>query len=418
MRIEILVIIICMFSYSLSTKVHAQSIEKFSRISVVDSNTVYVAGSKGLLLKTVDGGTNWEKTPKNFGELINNMCFISPDTGFITTYHSSVLYKTLDGGSSWDSVIQFDLEIKDMKFLDSNIGFLAGVNDQRNISKTIDGGLHWNGYFSGSNQFVATRLSIANQNVIYSTSWCCDFAVSYDQGISWMTEYNSLPMFFLSIEKLLFINESTGFLIGSGVGLYGTGDYAIFSKTYNGGEDWDVVFFNQNTTITDIYFIDNSNGWIISDGYIYSTNDGFTSKDSINIPISKFGFYNESSAYGISGDKIYKTRDGWLSADPVYTLTTIKEDINMPVEGFSVVQNYPNPFNSTTKLKFSLDQTSKVTIKIYDVLGKEIEFLTNEYYMPGTYEIFWNAQSQPTGVYYFKISSGFKSRLSKAVLIK
>jgi len=72
-------------------------------------------------------------------------------------------------------------------------------------------------------------------------------------------------------------------------------------------------------------------------------------------------------------------------------------------------QNYPNPFNPVTKIKFDVPLDSRlrgndnVTLKIYDVLGKEIATLVNEGLSPGTYEVEWDGSNYPSGVYFYKL---------------
>jgi predicted secreted protein len=85
---------------------------------------------------------------------------------------------------------------------------------------------------------------------------------------------------------------------------------------------------------------------------------------------------------------------------------------------FSLHQNYPNPFNPGTKIKYSVPQSSEVIIKIFDVLGNEIETLVNEEKPVGTYEINWNAANLPSGVYFYRLQAGEFVETKKMVLLK
>jgi hypothetical protein len=71
----------------------------------------------------------------------------------------------------------------------------------------------------------------------------------------------------------------------------------------------------------------------------------------------------------------------------------------------SLMQNYPNPFNPSTKIKYSIPQYSKVVIKVFDILGNEIETLVNEEKPIGTYEITWYAENLPSGVYFYRLQA-------------
>ena len=85
---------------------------------------------------------------------------------------------------------------------------------------------------------------------------------------------------------------------------------------------------------------------------------------------------------------------------------------------FVLKQNYPNPFNPGTKIKYSVPQTSQVQIKVFDVLGNEIETLINEEKLAGTYELTWNAVNLPSGVYFYQLRAGAFMQTKKMVILK
>jgi hypothetical protein len=89
----------------------------------------------------------------------------------------------------------------------------------------------------------------------------------------------------------------------------------------------------------------------------------------------------------------------------------------MPID-YLLYQNYPNPFNTTTIIKYSVPQTSNVVIKIYDILGNEIETLVNEEKAMGTYELNWNAENLPSGVYFYQLKAGDFVDTKKMILLK
>lgn len=81
-------------------------------------------------------------------------------------------------------------------------------------------------------------------------------------------------------------------------------------------------------------------------------------------------------------------------------------------------QNYPNPFNPTTNIEFQVSELRLAQLKIYDILGKEIETLINENLKPGSYSIVWNSHNQPSGVYFYKLSAGDITETRKMIIIK
>jgi hypothetical protein len=95
----------------------------------------------------------------------------------------------------------------------------------------------------------------------------------------------------------------------------------------------------------------------------------------------------------------------------------VKVEVGTPLE-FSLEQNYPNPFNPNTKIKYSVPHSSNVTIKVFDILGNEIETLVNEEKPVGRYEINFNASSLPSGVYFYQLRAGNFVGTKKMILLK
>ncbi|MGB5848520.1 MAG: T9SS type A sorting domain-containing protein [Ignavibacteriaceae bacterium] len=98
-------------------------------------------------------------------------------------------------------------------------------------------------------------------------------------------------------------------------------------------------------------------------------------------------------------------------------------DYSTPPTEFALEQNYPNPFNPSTKIKYSVPQASQVTIKVFDVLGNEIETLINEEKPVGSYEVDFNSHSGevrnlPSGVYFYQLKVGDFISTKKMLLLK
>ena len=85
---------------------------------------------------------------------------------------------------------------------------------------------------------------------------------------------------------------------------------------------------------------------------------------------------------------------------------------------FQLKQNYPNPFNPSTKISYSIPQQENVTLKVYDLLGKEVATLLNEEKPAGNYEIDFNASSLSSGVYLYKIQAGSYVESKKMTLLR
>jgi uncharacterized delta-60 repeat protein len=87
-------------------------------------------------------------------------------------------------------------------------------------------------------------------------------------------------------------------------------------------------------------------------------------------------------------------------------------------KSFSLSQNYPNPFNPNTVISFQLAVNSFASLKVFDILGREIATLVNEQLKPGTYEVSWNGSNYPSGVYFYKIVTPEYTESKKMILMK
>ncbi|MBI5402067.1 MAG: T9SS type A sorting domain-containing protein [Ignavibacteriae bacterium] len=99
------------------------------------------------------------------------------------------------------------------------------------------------------------------------------------------------------------------------------------------------------------------------------------------------------------------------------TLTGISNNTNV-VESFGLMQNYPNPFNPNTIIKFRIKESGFVTLKIYDMLGKEVAVLVNENLKPGSYDREFDASGLSSGIYFYKITAGDFTDTKKMILTK
>lgn len=98
--------------------------------------------------------------------------------------------------------------------------------------------------------------------------------------------------------------------------------------------------------------------------------------------------------------------------------TDIPDDDHPPLGDFLTIENYPNPFNSSTSIQYSIPENSNVRIDIYNLLGQHVEHLYNGYQNRGAYSIQWDASGMPSGVYYYRLSAGHKTRSSAMLLLK
>jgi len=100
-------------------------------------------------------------------------------------------------------------------------------------------------------------------------------------------------------------------------------------------------------------------------------------------------------------------------------VTSIDENLQVYLpENFILFQNYPNPFNARTIIKYSVYKTSPVTIKLYDIIGKEVATLLNEEKTPGDYTIEFDAEGLSSGIYYYQMHSKSFVDTKRLILMK
>jgi hypothetical protein len=126
--------------------------------------------------------------------------------------------------------------------------------------------------------------------------------------------------------------------------------------------------------------------------------------DEDSFPFSKSGMNGNSN--GFNGWNI----SGW--AEEANTLSATLPD------NFHLAQNYPNPFNPSTSINFSIPQRSEITLKVYDVLGREISTLVAGEVEPGVYTLRWDACNYSAGIYFIRLKTKNYESAVKALLIK
>jgi hypothetical protein len=98
-------------------------------------------------------------------------------------------------------------------------------------------------------------------------------------------------------------------------------------------------------------------------------------------------------------------------------LTSVEQTSGLPTE-YALHQNYPNPFNPLTTISFSLPEQEKVTLRIYDVLGREVATLIDDTLQPGEYRTQFDASGVSSGVYFYRLIAGGYVSTKKMSVVK
>ena len=201
----------------------------------------------------------------------------------------------------------------------------------------------------------------------------------------------------------------------------GTSEDGVFRSTDN-CENWTQInnglpFDDSSGTWSNIYALSfNSDGtiFIVSSEDLYRSTDNGDSWTETNSGLSNL--YVTSIDINSSGYIYAGTYGGGVFRSINSTVSVEQENILPSI--YFLNQNYPNPFNPNTIINYSIPNQSYVTLKVFDVLGREIETLVNEEQAAGIYEIDWNAENNSSGVYFYRISTGSFSDTKKMLLIR
>lgn len=375
--------------------------------SFPNAQTGYICGYGGLFKKTTNGGNNWINMSFPTTQFnMNAVHFFNASTGLLSS-DSDTIYRTSNGTNNWSEKIYIGIAVFDFQFFDSLNGFAAGNN---RFAKTTNGGLNW----TVSTIQTIGQIFFINQN----TGWTLanipagsNILKTTDAGTTWQIQHSTNN--FRIIYDIFFIDENTG---------YTSGYRHNILKTTNGGLNW----ISQNDEASaqglySIYFINANSGWAVGDFYsTTSTSTYYTSNGGTN-------WLNTSGILSgrLTRVKINNSPVGYIAGSNQTMFRTTNAggltgiyNSEISPSSYLLSQNFPNPFNPDTKINYSLPKKGFVTLKIYDILGREIRSLVNETKQPGNYSVDFNGSNLSSGVYFYRLESrGFTSTKSM-VLIK
>ncbi|MGB0870294.1 MAG: YCF48-related protein [Flavobacteriales bacterium] len=348
-------------------------------IDFIDSLTGVAVGYEGTILRTVDGGINWNSISSPSSEILWKVRFYSDSIGWVSGGNGCLL-KTIDGGVTWDSINSNTNEnIENTFFIDESVGWLIGLNGTLKYSN--NGGESWMDksfnqvdYFTDLKFIQDTVGILSGKGVLYRTN---------NSGLNW----NKIDLTDKFIMEVFFINEQIGWLCG---------EDGIIYKSIDSGLSWEAQESGINEWLQGVYFINVDLGWAVGrHGTMVYTMDGGINWESYPNPIANnnhmisVDFINEDNGWACAGSgRIIK-----YSKDP--TLNTISfnsQNLNI----------YPNPANETSIIHFS-QPFSDVHLALYDINGRNLgsSFFKKEY--DGQY--MFTRDHLDSGVYYIVISN-------------
>lgn len=382
-------------------------------VSGVTDNIAWVCGDGGRVLRTNTGGANWiNATGTGIPGTLDLYNIFALDSTFALVTGSSTsafVYRTSNGGLTWVQVFTQSGGFMDAIWMISPAnGIMYGdpVGGRWSIWRTTNGGVNWDStgmylpqagseagwnnamYVSGTSVWFGTN----NSRVYYSAlggltgTWTVQ---STAQANSYSIWFNTLTNGMLGGAQLMATSNSG--VNWTNVTSPGTGN--VNGITGAGGNWW---FTRQSSSI-----------------YI-STNGGANFTSEYTAPSGTYLHLQRA----MTGTRMWAVRNngGISKSDGVLGITPISGEIPMQ---FNLTQNYPNPFNPVTNFNFSLPKSSAVTIKIFDITGREVDvIINNEVKSPGVYKVDYNAANLSSGVYFYTIIAGEYKATNKMVLTK
>jgi len=391
--------------------------------------------------------TGWYQQKSNFDNSLLSISFLNSNTGIVVGAFGKILI-TRDGGLNWDSSkISTNISFLSVCILDSNIVLVSGYD--RKIYKTTNFGESWYRITSVNNGFDLNEIKFPDKSTGYIASSLGVILKSTNVGESWYTLQHPEP-FAKNFYSLDFIDANTGYVVGHG----GSSSRSPILKTTNGGVNWTRQESLTPSSLYSVKFINPDTGIICAGEIIRTTNGGnnWLRLNSLTNSVTKLAYVNNQIIYAVGGNgTIIKSSNGgvnWIQqvsnttnhlsgvcfvdeftgyavgANGIILKTTTGgtvgiNTINTTIpESFHLYQNYPNPFNPVTNLEIGISKLEFVSLKIYDMLGKEVTMLANAYMNPGTYKYEFDASGLTSGVYFYKLEAGDFIETKKMSLIK
>ncbi len=394
-----------------------------------DSLKGWVGGDSGEIFFTNDGGMSWTQQQTNTTSRIMRLFFLDDNRAWVlawadvgigeNTFFGTEILKTIDGGLEWvvEPYREENNFMRGIYFLDTLNGFMGGAPGQ--FLQTTDGGLNWepaeidSGVFS---HFPVINFKFYNDLYGFACGGQFDIAgviwKTINGGESWAT---ISPQYIPAdqVWDMHFFDSLNVLAVGGDPDIFGVG----FMQSSDAGISWnyfEIGVFGQAQSIS---FRTQNEGWAVvphAESLVMTFDYG---NSWIEYPAPKNSrvydivFTDSLTGFAVGeGGVILKYK--YQSPD------NINAEPKLLVNDFTLNQNYPNPFNPLTKIKYSLSKSAEVSINVYNLLGTLIETLVEDYKLSGEYSVVWNANNNPSGIYYLQMNVEGKVLTRKMVLLK
>ncbi|MCU7492366.1 MAG: T9SS type A sorting domain-containing protein [Ignavibacteria bacterium] len=378
-----------------------------------DGSTVFAGTKTSGLYISKDNGMTWTQCQEH--KVLSYGGFESLDGKIFCTVGGAGVHYTTDLGATWKDVNN------GLNVMNTSTTVLCGGNLfalvlSDGIYRSTDKGASWTKLTGGLAEFSSLNQLIACGNTLYTAQYLKDAYSSSDQGQTWkivqlgnpnpivftLVSCNNLPFLF-AYGKGFFYSTDNGQtwpslrkdLVANDI-VYEGGNYFAFGYA-DGGKQWGVFRFKLgDTTLTPM-------------------NSGLPQSAIITKALNtgKYMFAAvKNNAAGTDKNGIYRIATSELGATDVETAAGTRP------EKFELRQNYPNPFNPTTTITYSLPEAGHVRLAVYNLLGKEVAVLADEYQAASVHTVNFNAEGLTSGIYLYRLEAGKFTAYKKLLLLK
>lgn len=354
---------------------------------------------------TSNNGTTW--TPTNAGintSIINDL--INDGTNFYAATSTGV-FKSTNNGNSWLNIgSSFGSTSYVLSVLKSGNMIYAGTFGA-GIYVSTNEGTNWTAINSGLVNLTIWEM-ISDGTSIYAATEIAGIFKTSAGGTTWTVSNGGIT----GSTDLRAISISGGTIFTGFSGLY---------KSTDGASTWTSILNDglAGKVIRTIYSYDNGNivlAGTVNNGLYFSTNGGAnfyaanTGLPSI-VEINSISIINGTVFIGTTGFGVWRR--------PLEEIISGINNISTEVPSdYSLYQNYPNPFNPSTKIKFAIKNSGFVSLKVFDIMGREIYTLYNGILKPGLYETDFKAEELNSGVYFYRLQGEDFLMTKRMMLLK
>jgi photosystem II stability/assembly factor-like uncharacterized protein len=412
-------------------------------------------GNGGVILYTYDGGQHWNVQSHNpaEGAALYRASFSRAGTGWAIN-NGNVILHTTDGGIHWtNQTTAWSLAFRDIAAVSAESAFLVG--DGGGIFLTTDGGQHWLPQYSGTS-YPLERVRFVNNLVGWVGSGSNELLHTTDGGIHWTMQHDEYSHYLLD---MTFVDENTGWMVDGGYPWSGQ-----IRRTTDGGITWESQFISADTVFFSCSFPDAQNGWCgglwcpdpEGQGYavlLHTTDGGLTwlpqtVGDTETEEVDDVVFTDAQNGWALTEDGIFVTNNGgenWYHQETPATQRLYALAANGPHSMWAVGGNgailhwtgtnavnpphvfipqkltltaYPNPFNPRTTITYTLPQSGRVTLDVFDITGRLTARLQDGLITAGEHAITFDGSALASGIYFARMQVGSTTQTMRMILLK